>query len=379
MYHGSALCWIYTFLGLGATDASSATAANSWLAPQATQMIMCIPCTLRHIRSASTPIRAKFTLRKIRIARTGFVGICDDGGRLSPLEEFLAGGKHGDFTLVKSLGRLPRPILDSAGKVCGLYGGMPEEDDFMLSIHDAAVAAMEDARRQASPMPEELDHHQGTFVQVTGGNSFGGGQCRPGAMLNTAINTAIFVSLISHPAFQFFATFATELFASWAPNAFDFYVDYMTLFYQHYTNLAQPFKNGPRTCTRPHCDFNNLTFGWCAITALRKFDYTRGGHLVLWDCKLIIEFPPGCTILIPSAAILDLNIPIGLREHRYSFTQYTAGGLFQWVEQGFKSEEEYQASLMAQEREEEAELGLRRAAAGSDLFSTLAELDEMAA
>ncbi|KAJ6512807.1 hypothetical protein C8R45DRAFT_813029, partial [Mycena sanguinolenta] len=247
--------------------------------------------------------------------------------------------------------RLPCPILDSTSKVYSLYRGTPEDDDFMLSIHNAAVSAMENACHQASPMAEELDHRWGTYVQVTGGDSFGDRRCRLGTMVNTAINTTIFISRISHPAFQSFASFATVLFTSWAPNAFDFSVDYMTLFYRHYTKLAWPFKNGiwsacmfnlgPRTYTRPHCNFNNLAFGWCTITALRNFDYTHGGHLVLWDCKLIIEFPPGCTILIPSTAILHLNIPIGLGEHRYSFTQYMAGGVFQWVEWGFKSEEEY--------------------------------------
>ncbi|KAJ6449033.1 hypothetical protein C8R47DRAFT_926704, partial [Mycena vitilis] len=60
----------------------------------------------------------------------------------------------------------------------------------------------------------------------------------------------------------------------------------------------------------------------CAITALGTFDYTKGGHLILWDCKLILEFPPGTTTLIPSTAIFHFNIPISQGEHHYSFTQY---------------------------------------------------------
>ncbi|KAF8187321.1 hypothetical protein K438DRAFT_1435907, partial [Mycena galopus ATCC 62051] len=50
--------------------------------------------------------------------------------------------------------------------------------------------------------------------------------------------------------------------------------------------------------------------------------------LIFWDCKLILEFPPAANILIPSAAIFYSNIPIAAGQHRYSFTQYTAGGLF---------------------------------------------------
>lgn len=158
----------------------------------------------------------------------------------------------------------------------------------------------------------------------------------------------------------------------------------MTKFYARCTHLSRPFRNsiwsactfnlGPRTCARRHKDFVNLAFGWCAITALGNFDHTRGGHLVLWDCKLILEFPPGSTILIPSAAILHSNIPIGAGERRYSFTQYTAGGLFRWVEHGFRTVEAYFASLTQEKREEEKALGLARASAGAAYFSTLAEL-----
>ncbi|KAJ7669103.1 hypothetical protein B0H17DRAFT_1162256 [Mycena rosella] len=173
----------------------------------------------------------------------------------------------------------------------------------------------------------------------------------------------------------------------WAPNLFDFYVDYMKLFYHHYPNFYHPFLNGiwcavtfnlgPMTCTLGHRDFANLAFGWCAITALGYFDYRKGGHLILWDCKLIIEFPPRTTILIPSAAIFHSNIPIADGEHRYSFTQYTAGRIFCWIEHGFKSEEAYLAMLTKKEREEEIALGKQRAKEGVGLLSTLAQLQAM--
>src|SRR6201996_4263351 len=61
--------------------------------------------------------------------------------------------------------------------------------------------------------------------------------------------------------------------------------------------------NFGRAVTIPHLDFANLAWGWCAITALGKFDPDRGGHLILWDLKLVIRFPPGSTIFIPSALL----------------------------------------------------------------------------
>jgi hypothetical protein len=100
----------------------------------------------------------------------------------------------------------------------------------------------------------------------------------------------------------------------------------------------------------------------------------KGGHLILWDCKLILEFLPGCTILIPSAAIFHSNIPITSHEWRFSFTQYTAGGLFHWVEHSFQMEKAYLETLTKEERREEKELGLKCACEGATMFSTLEEL-----
>ena len=94
---------------------------------------------------------------------------------------------------------------------------------------------------------------------------------------------------------------------------------------------------GPRTVTRKHQDFLNIPFGWCVITAIGDYNYRRGGHLVLWDLKLVIEFPPGSTIFIPSACVSHSNIAVADTEHRYSFTQYTSGGIMRWVACGMQS------------------------------------------
>ncbi|KAF8197638.1 hypothetical protein K438DRAFT_1967188 [Mycena galopus ATCC 62051] len=102
---------------------------------------------------------------------------------------------------------------------------------------------------------------------------------------------------------------------------------------------AITFNFGPRTVTYPHLDFANLAWGWCAITALGNFDPDKGGHLILWDLKLIIRFPPGSTILIPSALMRHSNTSIQTHETRFSFTQYTSAGIFRFVENGFQSDE----------------------------------------
>ena len=86
-----------------------------------------------------------------------------------------------------------------------------------------------------------------------------------------------------------------------------------------------------------HNDHANLAFGWCAIQSLGEFDARTGGHLMLQQLGLVVEFPAGSTILIPSATISHGNTPIAQHERRASLVHYTAGGLFRWVEYGFRS------------------------------------------
>jgi hypothetical protein len=78
----------------------------------------------------------------------------------------------------------------------------------------------------------------------------------------------------------------------------------------------------------------NLAYGWCTITALGRFDPKKGGHLVIPELRLAIEFPPGSSILIPSAALTHYNLDICKEETRGSVTQFSAGGLFRWVAYG---------------------------------------------
>jgi len=61
--------------------------------------------------------------------------------------------------------------------------------------------------------------------------------------------------------------------------------------------------------------------------------------------ELVIQFPVGSTILVPLAIIKHPNTAIRKGEKRYSFTQYCAGGLFRWVDNGCKAAKEYWASL----------------------------------
>lgn len=91
---------------------------------------------------------------------------------------------------------------------------------------------------------------------------------------------------------------------------------------------------GPRTCCRWHHDVNHYPGLPCWILALGDYDYKLGGHLVVPQLRLYIEFPPGASILLSSAGLKHGNTPIQDGELRYSFTQYCPGGLMRWVAYG---------------------------------------------
>ncbi|PBK83204.1 hypothetical protein ARMGADRAFT_945287, partial [Armillaria gallica] len=149
-----------------------------------------------------------------------------------------------------------------------------------------------------------------------------------------------------------FATWAPSLFAYYAQHLRDLLLHDMTLIMNWMTSIfaCTTFNLGPRTLCFRHTDSSNLLFSWCAITALGNFDYHHGGHFVLWDLKLVINFPPGSTILIPSAILCHSNTNICHNEQQYSFTQYTMGGLFRWVDYGYQSSEAYWNGLNEEER-----------------------------
>ena len=94
---------------------------------------------------------------------------------------------------------------------------------------------------------------------------------------------------------------------------------------------------GPRTVCVPHNDGEDDPVNFCHVTALGTFDPTTGGHIVLHDLKLAIEFPPGASILFPSALLRHSNTAIHPGERRQSFTQWVSGPLIRWAETDFRT------------------------------------------
>ncbi|KXN83021.1 hypothetical protein AN958_01921 [Leucoagaricus sp. SymC.cos] len=137
---------------------------------------------------------------------------------------------------------------------------------------------------------------------------------------------------------------------------------------------CRSFNLGEQSISWPHTDEGNLAQSWCSITPVGRFDPTTGGHLVLWDFGLVIDFPPGTTVLIPSALICHSNTSIMPDETRFSIIQYAAGGIFRWVHHNFMSEEDWKAKASEEDLENEEVEREKRWGEGVKMFTKLDEL-----
>ncbi|KAJ7861828.1 hypothetical protein B0H14DRAFT_2349798 [Mycena olivaceomarginata] len=213
--------------------------------------------------------------------------------------------------------------------------------------------------------PASAFHHRWAYAEGEGfptaarGFAFGGGREKVGNIkASSAQNTAAMEELLNDPSVIRMATYPIPHFQTLCyPIYADYHTTKQTLLQQnphlHRTFACSPFTTvtanlGPISVSPPHADFGNKADGMCLIGALGDFDADQGGHFVCWDYDLIIRFPPGCSILILSAVVTHSNTPIQDGEERFSLIQYSAGGLFHWVDNGFQSDRSWRESATAE-------------------------------
>ncbi|KAJ7690453.1 hypothetical protein B0H14DRAFT_3532294 [Mycena olivaceomarginata] len=257
------------------------------------------------------------------------------------------------FTYIGWLGELTVPVVDRQRRVVITLGGMPRDRAGWKTVTEGAAALLRERVSRLRLSDERLHHRRAldSFPALARGWSHGGGQTEPGELCNNVANTRVTDELLAHPYFRRIALFAnSSVFA------------------------ACTFNFGPRAICASHLDYANLSWGWCAITALGDFDPDLGGHLILWDLRLVIRFPPGSTILIPSAVIRHSNVPVRAHEYRASFVQYTAGGLFRWVRNKFQTDESWERSATKEEKITREEENKRRWEEGMKMYSVLDDM-----
>ncbi|KJA15174.1 hypothetical protein HYPSUDRAFT_149526, partial [Hypholoma sublateritium FD-334 SS-4] len=276
-------------------------------------------------------------------------------------------------------------VLDKYGRAIVILAGHPNDKEWD-SIQRSCHSAMLSAKTRCTFLKKAVRHRRGHYPSLSVGISFGGGQKVPGNLKHDDRNTPALQSLLNEQCFKRVAGFSSNVFKTWAPKLHHHYSENLDSLLGAHPGLRRNFSNsvwaastfnfGPKAFSKVHRDYANLPYGWCSVTALGDFDPTKGGHLVLWELQLVIEFPPGSTVLLPSAAISHFNTPIRRGESRSSFTQYTAGGLFRWVAHGHQKASLYLKDKTPKELRQIAEENKARCQLGLSLFSTLTDILE---
>ncbi|KAJ6479842.1 hypothetical protein C8R45DRAFT_933631 [Mycena sanguinolenta] len=213
--------------------------------------------------------------------------------------------EHGSESPTVSAPPIPRltiPLIDSNRRSFALLGGKPRDLVGWQEVTDGAAKLMAEASSRGHFTPEDWTHcraHDETpFPSVSCGLSHGGGQ------------TALFEFMRPEYVSSFSPKWRCLQLGTVVSNS------HLLTAYSPPAPLISVLERA-------------LSHIWTLAT------WPRGGS----------------TILIPSAILRHSNIPVRSHETRFSFTQYTAGGLFRWIQNGFMTDEAFTESASPSEKE----------------------------
>ncbi|KAH6899086.1 hypothetical protein BKA70DRAFT_1115654 [Coprinopsis sp. MPI-PUGE-AT-0042] len=289
------------------------------------------------------------------------------------------------YKLIEWDGKTTRPIVDPDTSKTFMVLVAPPDDPTYRAACDEVASVLEAHAQSGSFTNEELSHKRGQFPALNVGTSYGQGSTRPSNLRNK--DAAMVASLLANTCIQRVAIFASYALSMWFPGFYHYAKVRLDSLYQRMPELSRNFDRsvypraafnlGSSLCTLPHLDLMNCPFGLCSIQAFGTFNHKRSGHLILPDLKLIIEFPSGSLILMPSATLQHANTPVLAGERRSSFTQYCPGGLFRFVDNDFKTKAALKTANPALYKKN-MELKKQRWEMGLSLWNTLGELVQRA-
>ncbi|KAJ3730736.1 hypothetical protein C8R42DRAFT_637406 [Lentinula raphanica] len=260
-----------------------------------------------------------FQTEDLPVNSTGWSGVRQQFEKTHPSYQELLGEEY-EMQLVGWKGDEGFPVLDKTGRIITVLAGKPQDSKWG-TLTEELEEQVRSARKNMTFSKKQRSNKRVSGPSVSMGTSFGGGSQAPGTMAFYGVeNCRILLNIAASPSFQHLISFTNCLFQCFAEKIFSLYQETLDSLFTSNPKLKRWFKksafssvsfnSGPACVSWPHTDNYNLAFGWCAITALGKFDPDIGGHLILWDLGLIVRFPPGSTILIPSALLTHSNLPI---------------------------------------------------------------------
>ncbi|KAK6997350.1 hypothetical protein R3P38DRAFT_2563409 [Favolaschia claudopus] len=83
--------------------------------------------------------------------------------------------------------------------------------------------------------------------------------------------------------------------------------------------------------------------GWNILTALGKFRSLYGGHVIFWELGLVVQFPPGSSILLPAGLIHYSFVKVEEEETRLSMLQWAGAGVRRFLDNGGRLDKDFAA------------------------------------
>ncbi|THU86476.1 hypothetical protein K435DRAFT_683546, partial [Dendrothele bispora CBS 962.96] len=311
---------------------------------------------------------------------SGYIGRnwTEGPGKIWTLEEMVGPDSVFKFQLLKWDGKTSIPLVDDHGRIFAILVGHPPNDPTWELLNDQAVDLLEKYRGLVTP--DDKVSRRGLSRYMSVGYSFGGGQKIPQPLLHNCKDQRILEDLLSAECFQRLSGHLSSAFATWAPKLHQVYMDTLSSYEAHDPSFhrnfpgtafaAATFNFDEQTETMEHVDYFNYITGWCGITALGHFNHTKGAQMILWDLKLVIEFPPVSSMLIPSCFLRHSNTAVPTGETRQSFTEFSAGGLFRYKDDEMRT----RVSMSNEERKQKETEARESAREAVNIYSTFKEL-----
>ncbi|KAF9061988.1 hypothetical protein BDP27DRAFT_1337259 [Rhodocollybia butyracea] len=199
-------------------------------------------------------------------------------------------------------------------------------------------------------LPDALKHHRrGDCSTIGVGYGFGGGRVRPGVYAHSKRNSVVIKAVLEK--LNHSTNCSLQGLLSLFPKLHALYTNLdKNIVDVDNPNIKRSFQN----CCYPachfnlhkagaviHCDFWNWLFSMCSIFNGGKFNHKGGGHFIAWSLGLAVEFPPGSSLYIPSAAIPHSNSSVAAHERRHSMAFFLPAGLVRYYHNGFRSDKEF--------------------------------------
>ncbi|KAJ3805289.1 hypothetical protein F5876DRAFT_52100 [Lentinula aff. lateritia] len=278
-------------------------------------------------------------------------------------------------------------LVDAQDRIIAVLGGVPHgsKGTAWQAVEAEAAAAAKHCRESSTFTEAQKHGRRGEFASRTVGYGYSNGRRKPqNYKVSGRANQHAVQELVQNQAIRRISGFQNTLFNTFCHKNYAEYRDTNDEIQRRQHELQANFPNtvfaattfnlGPRSFSPPHMDPDNRASSWCADTNMGPFDPDKGGHLVLWDLGLIIRFPPGSTILFPSALITHSTLPIQAHESRYAMIQYSSGGLFRWYNNGFQSDKSFLEKATAEELTEREALRASRWKLGLQKFTRWADI-----